>query len=354
MAPANAGEPLDHMSMTSDDGAFAASVRHDPQLETTVILLSYTDSTDPSRSITVGVAPDLGSNMFRFRVGEHDLILCDPALLKRIDFTGAFVLWPLPNRVRDKRYTYRGRTYSLEDVHRPQGNNVLIHGLVFDRPWQRDAPTLTPDGIAVTTHVDITPESPHYHAYPFESRLSLTYTLTRNGVSVTYAVHNRGAHTLPYGFALHPYFVTLSGPEDTLVGIPAAAVMEADDELLPTGRVLEVDGVMYAMFDLRAPVPVGRLKLDHVYTRLNPDAAAVIDYHGQGLRLRLSATDDFTHMVIYTLGDGPYLCLENQTCATDAVNLADRGLADMAHLLEAQPGETRTGAIHYTIDYVAR
>ncbi len=330
---------------------FDATVQHDPAIESTVILLSYKDSARPARSITVGIAPELGSNMFRLRVGEHELIYCEPALLKRMDFTGNFVLWPLPNRVRDRRYTYQGRAYSLADVERPQGNDVLIHGLVFDQPWQYDQPVVAPDAVKVTTHIDITPASPHYHAYPFASRLTLTYTLTADGVTVAYGVENKGATDLPFGFALHPYFATLSGAADTTVSIPATQVMEADRDLLPTGRVLDVDGIMYAMFDLRQPVPVGALRLDHVYTGLLPGQDAVIAYPRQGLRLRLSASDDFTHMVIYTLGGDAFFCLENQTCATDAVNLYAQGRQDIAHLRQVRPGDAAAGSIRYTVEH---
>src|ERR687884_643465 len=101
-----------HDASTEHRGAnnspYTAQVGIDPQLNSTVISLLYEDRKDPSKSITVSIAPDLGSNMFRFRVGEHDLIYCEPNLLKRKDFTGNFVLWPLPNRVRDKSYMYQG------------------------------------------------------------------------------------------------------------------------------------------------------------------------------------------------------------------------------------------------------
>lgn len=329
---------------------YIAQVGVDPELGSTVISLLYEDRENPSRSITVGIAPDLGSNMFRFRVGEHDIIYCEPDLLKRRDFTGNFALWPLPNRVRDKRYVYQGQAYSLEALKRPSGNEVLVHGLVFDRPWHYDSPVSREDSVSVTTYVDITPESPFYQGYPFDSRLSLTYTLTKNSVTVTYHVQNNGSKEMPFGFALHPYFSTLSGGGDTLVSIPADYVMEADEELLPTGRVLDVRGIMYAMFDLRQPVPVANLKLDHVYTGLHKSESAVIAYRKQGMKLRITASEDFTHMVIYTPPDGAFFCLENQTCSTDAVNLHHRGLKELAHLLELRPGESSTGFIEYEVE----
>jgi aldose 1-epimerase len=170
---------------------------------------------------------------------------------------------------------------------------------------------------------------------------------------VSYEVWNKGSQDMPFGFALHPYFSILSGRDDTLVSIPANTVMEADDELLPTGRLLDVRGIMYAMFDLREPVPVGNLKLDHVYTNLQKNESAVIEYRKQAMKLRVSASEESTHMVIYTPPgeDNPFFCLENQTCSTDAINLHQQGLKEMAHLLELHPGETRTGYIQYAIEH---
>src|SRR5438128_10778501 len=69
------------------------------------------------------------------------------------------------------------------------------------------------------------------------------------------------------------------------------------------------------------------------------------------MRLRITASEAFTHMVIYTLpseADGPFFCLENQTCSTDAINLHSRGLGEMAHLIELRPGESSDGFIQYT------
>lgn len=336
----------------TQEQSFSADIRKDAAIDSTVISLRYQDPEDPARCIEVGVAPDLGSNLFRFRIGAHDIIYSDPALLKRMEFTGNFVLWPLPNRVRDKRYTYQGKEYSLTDLQRGD-DPMLVHGLVMDRQWHYEQPIVGSDAATVTTYVDIDPSSPWYAGYPFDSRLSLTYTLTMSGITIIYRVHNNGKDTLPFGFALHPYFSLLSGPNETFVSIPAQTVMEADPALLPTGRLLDVTGKMYAMFDLRQPLPVSSLKLDHVYMDLQPQARAVIEYRQQAIQLAISTTDDFTHAVIFTPPASPSFCLEHQTCSTDAINLNNQGLEykKMAHLLEVQPGASHTGSIHYTLHF---
>jgi aldose 1-epimerase len=338
------------MTSGNTKARYSAEAIHDPDLNSIIIALSYTDPGDPSRNVLACIAPDLGSNFYRLRVGEHELLNCDREKLKQRGHTGTFVLWPFPNRVRDKQYTYRGQHYTFEGVPRPQGD--LIHGLVFDRSWTYDPPQADEQGASVTTSIEMNDHNPYFHAYPFASRLALTYKLTSAGITVTYSVRNLGAQPLPYGFALHPYFRLLSSPERTLVTLPAAHVMEADQRLLPTGRLLDVNSVMYAMFNLNQATPVSHLKLDHVYTGLPALNEALIEHRDHGLRVRITASADFTHAVIYTLGDGPYFCLENQTCSTDAINLFAQDRQDIAHLLEVQPDGESSGFIRYAVEYV--
>lgn len=338
------------MTSGNANAPYSAEVIHDPVLDTTAIVLSYTDASNPARNLLACIAPDLGSNCYRLKVGEHELLHCEPETLKQTGHTGIFVLWPFPNRVRDKQYTYRGQHYTFDGVPRNQG--ALVHGLVFDRAWSYEPPVADEQSASVTTFVEMNADSPYYASYPFASRLVLTYTLTSTGITVTYSVRNTGTQPLPYGFALHPYFHQLSSPESTLVTLPADQVMEADQALLPTGRLLDVQSVMYKMFDLNQPVPVSHLKLDHVYTSLPSAHEALIEHLDHSLRVRIVASADFTHTVIYTLGNGPFVCLENQTCSTDAINLFQNDRQDIAHLLEVQPGAESSGFIRYTVEHV--
>lgn len=338
--------------MTSGNATvpYSAEAIHDSELNTTIIALSYTDPRDPARNLRAEIAPELGSNLYRLRAGERELLFWEVEKLKVRGHTGNFVLWPFPNRVRDKKYTYRGKQYTFDGVPRHQG--PLIHGLVSDRPWDYEPPQASSQDASVTTYVEINADFPYFSAYPFISRLALTYTLNSAGITITYTVTNKDTQPLPYGFALHPYFHQLADPDQVLITLPAAQVMEADQQLLPTGRLLDVDTVMYAQFNLNQPVPLSHLKLDHVYTSLPAASSALIEQPTHGLRLRISASEDFTHMVIYTLGDGPFVCIENQTCSTDAINLFQHDQQDIAHLLEVQPGAEASGFIRYTVEYV--
>ncbi len=324
------------------DTQFSSTIEH-TEVYGTVVTLRYTPSSDGKKPITVSVAPDRGSNMFAFRYGESDIIYTEPELLKTCGFTGNFVLFPTPNRVKDAQYTWHGRTVRQKKHTEAR----ILHGLVYDESWQFDAPIVSDDAVSVTTFISITGQSSLYESYPFLSTLRLCYTLRSSGVTVTYTVNNDGDEDMPFGFALHPYFSLLSGSENTYISVPAKSWMESpSDTLLPTGNLIDVSGKPY---NINTPRPIAELSLDHVYTDLVPRQYATIEYRTLGLRLSLLTTEDFTHTVVYT-GHKNAVCIENQTCSTDAVNLSNRGYIRESHVLTLKPDATHKGTISYTIN----
>ncbi len=307
----------------------------------------------------VEIAPERGSNMYRFQSGEHEIIYGDRELIRNGYWSGNFVLWPLPNRVRGKEYNFEGKTISLQDVRRKEGNEPLIHGLVDDKPWSYSELDADESSARVTTSYEILPDGPEFRHYPFPGKLSLEYVLTDKGVRVGYTVENLGTGNMPFGFALHPYFTVLSGLEKTLVTLPANSIMEADKELLPSGRLIPMGEQEY---DLRRPTPIKGLFLDHVFTDLQLGTPAVIDYTTLGKRLTLDSSPDFTHMVLYSEAaeEKNFICLENQTGSTDMINLHERAvqtgdsaLQKAAHLLVLGAGATHQGYIEYSLQKTA-
>lgn len=327
---------------------FRACVRPHPRLRCDVVVLEHDH-------LTAEVAPALGSNLYRLRYGHCELVCADVERLRRRWWTGTPVLWPLPNRVRDKRYRFGGRTVSLAGVVRPEGNWPLIHGLVDDVAWQHDEPWSDGTSAGVRTWVDMAPGSERFAFYPFPSRLTLEFVLGADGLRIAYRVDNLGDGDLPFAFALHPYLELLDGAATEVV-VPADAVMDADDDLLPSGRLLPVEGT--GAFDLRRPTPVAGLELDHVFTRLHPGAPCALRHPGRGFELLLQGSDDFTHVVLYTMkaASEGIVCLENQTGSTDAVNLharamesGDDELAEAAHLIVVRRGESHEGWVDYRV-----
>lgn len=281
--------------------------------------------------LSLTIAPEYGSNMISLKAGKQELIYCDQELLKNHDFTGNFVLWPFPNRVRNRCYQFNNRRYSLAKVKVPQGNFPLIHGLVRDETWQ-----FTAGNDTLTTWIDITPQFRYWQCWPWRSRLTLKYTLKTDRVRIGYAVANLDKKELGFGFGLHPLFKNTKS-----IKVPARYVMEADADLLPSGKLLPAS--------LNRLTPVADLDLDHVFTGLinNQSPEVVFDH---GLKITIKTSPDFTHCVVYTGEKEKFTCVESQTCSTDAHNLDSRGFIKQAHLIRVKPGGVHHGWVKYQID----
>lgn len=313
----------------------------DPRHNLEFFVLSCRSTTPNGFDLEAWVTPSVGSNCCRFSVNGAAVIDFDPSLL-RSDFTGTPVLYPTPNRVRGGVFRYNGRNYPQS----LRGVEIFEHGLVHGEAWQYRQPQIQGDSVEFSTWIDFEPFSPLFTAFPFKHRLELEFRLQTSGLKITYTLTNQDEQALPFGFGLHPYFMRLEGDEDTLVQIPAEYVMDTSADLLPTGRLLPVQGTH---FDLTEPLPIGSLDLDHVFTGVRAGQSASVFYRRQGLSVRLLASEDFSHMVLYSPRGVNFFCLENQTCSTDAHNLYDRGFTRESGLKLVQPGGVHSGSVTYLI-----
>lgn len=325
-----------------------------------VITLGYKDK-DPSKSMEVKIAPTEGSNLFSFKMGEHDFIYYDPQMPLADYVTGTPVLFPFPNRIEDAMWTWKGRTY----LQKKNGIPIQLHSLVYDEAWEYTEPKFGEEEVLFSTYLNVGKNHPIYRGYPFEFRLELIYKLTSQSLLVTYRVENRDDKDMPFGFALHPYFTKLSGENGTFISVPALYWYESRSDvdkaflnkymgsfqltpnILPTGRLKCVykDGK-----NLIYPVPVGSVNLDDVYTGFLPGTNSYIDYTTLRLRLNILRSSDFTHAVIYTPQGKPYFCIEPQTCSTDAINLYAKG-SDFPHIIVLPKGYMHSGTISFVPEY---
>ena len=283
-----------------------------------------------------------GANLCRYSYRGFNIIDYDPVLLKAGDFTGTPVLYPTPNRVENGVFVFNGKEY--DQVKR--GRRVVEHGLVFDEEWELMDVRATEKRAFLSACITWTKDSPLFDAFPFCHSLRLHFCLLDGVIDIHYDIHNLGTKEIPYGFGLHPYFQKLSGEEKTTVLLPVDYVMEATEALLPTGKITPITEMAY---DLRQPTSIGKLDLDHVFLRKAGDAPALIHYAEQGFGLKIQATNDFSHFVVYSPRNMPYFCVESQTCSTNAHNLYTRGLKDISGLALVPAGAHATGNVKYSI-----
>ena len=309
-----------------------------------VVVLGYKAEGGDLKDLLVKVSPENGNNLFCFQVGGKDIIYYNENKKLNTYFSGNPVLYPFPNRLRNCRYEFNGKKYWQTK----NGIPVFLHSLVFDENWEYAEPVTREEGISLETYLEIDESHPVYPGFPFRHMLKVVYTLTRNKLAISYQVKNKDDKELPFGISFHTYFNKLSGDDGSSLCIPAKYMMEVTDDLLPTGKLIETD---MQPFDLNTPVPLGKLDLDDCFTGLDKTKQVLIDYAGQGLKLFIDSTDDFTHTQVYTPQGQPFFCVETQTCSTDAPNLHAKGFLNEAHLTVVRPQGEARGSMEFSWEF---
>jgi len=331
----------------NDKNQFSYKVEKDSETSWTIVTLSYADPDDSSENKVVKICPDAGANLFSFKIGEYE-ILHQPSSIKELRnlYYGIPVLYPTPNRVRDCKYTFMGK-----EIHQVKnGKERYLHGLVYDERWEFEEPAVNESGVTLKTHITITKGHHLFASFPFENTIRLNYTLLKDKLRFDYEVENQGTNPLPYGFALHPWFKTFGERKDNIIRADVEKSFEAIN-LLPTGKLLDVEGTPQ---DIRKATSLERLDLDNVYFGVSPKTKVNFKYNAINLRIILTASEDFTHLVVFTPIKKNFFCIENQTCSTDAHNMFGKGYEDIAHLLIVEPGKKMSGWIEYIPEWIKK
>ena len=279
----------------------------------------------------------VGANLNRFSRDGADII--GPVYLPNgMQIGGSPVLYPMPNRVRGGVYRFNGKAYDQIK----NGKRILLHSLVRDEPFQFESPVVSSDTITLTLWVDFKPGEAVYEGFPFAHKFSMSYILSEEGLEITYTVDNLSDSELPYGFGIHPFFFRHSGDDETLVSLPAESVIVCDEDILPTGKVMSVEGTD---FDMHIPRPVMDLKFDTDFFSYPAGKSAEIHYLRSGYKVILKTTDEFNHIIFFISPGNPWFCVENMTCSIDAHNLYADGMQKESGLIVLPPGESKTGGI---------
>ena len=283
------------------------------------------------------ITPGVGANLISFTVDGDELIYWDePGFLAGETFTGAFTMFPTPCRLDNCSYAFEGRHI----VQKKGGEQVFIHGLVRDEAMQYRC-----DAASITSWIDITPEHPVYEGFPYRCRFSVSHTLGRDSLTVSFTLENFDTCNIPFGYGIHPFWRIHGERREMRVRVPCDAILDLEN-LVPTGGVTSVIGTD---LDLRAGKDLEGFFIDNAFWKRNPGDAAQLTLAAAGKAIVYEASDNFPHMIVYAPEGQPFVCVENLTTCPNAPNLVTAGHGAVANMLVAAPGATVDGWIKYTI-----
>lgn len=285
-----------------------------------------------------------GANLFSIRYRGVELLQPPASETDMKGFRyGTPILYPTPNRVRDARFQWEGKEYAFPANERTN----FLHGLVHSVAWTSVSREASSDQALIQCELPFEAGRPWFDQFPFPHILRLAISVRDGSVRWTYTVDNsKGSKAVPMGFALHPWFLYQGERKNTRLTVPATHVMEAKN-MLPTGKLLPLEG---STFDARQGKSLDGFVIDDVYYGMQQAKPTILDFRDKGITIRLTASDDFTHLVVYTPADKPWFCVENQTCSTDAHNLFGQGLKKESNLIIVPPGKTHTGWVEFAFE----
>lgn len=282
---------------------------------------------------TLDIAPEWGASILNLSAASGRPVLrpVDPTRVESSSDTGCFPLMPYSNRVRDARFEFAGRTVQL----RPKPGSTLVqHGDVRNRAWQVERVS--------DTHLTADFDSREFADmnWPWAFTARLDYLLHGPHCDIALTLTNMDTEAMPAGMGLHPYFQRLQDGQQPEVQFGAGGWYPTDEHSLPLGGAQAVP----ADLDFSAARPVGAAQIDAVFASW--DGTARLAWPTR--TLTLTADNVFSHLVLFTAPDGS-LALEPVSHATDAFNLAARGVAgtDMQVL---SPGQSLAGAVRLSLD----
>lgn len=297
---------------------------------------------DADANTTAVVLPQAGFNCSRFAVGAVEF-LAPPADASALGKGGSGFGWPIlfpfPNRVAKGEFTFNGKTYRVP-VRPAMGH--AIHGFVNTQPWRITARG-TDNGAWVTGVTDTESNPLLKEHWPWPCRLTVTYRLSGQSLTMSAVAENLGTEPMPFGFGVHPYHplpLTAAGTRARCqIQVPCRERLELTPDCIPTGRRVPAT-------EWLAGHALGDVKLDDVFvgTQTNANGSAcVLRDSDSGWEVTMQADVGFKYWVVYA-PQRSVVCFEPYTCVTDAFNLHARGVADTGFAV-LEPGKSWRGVV---------
>ena len=241
------------------------------------------------------------------------------------------LLFPFPNRLRDGRYQFAGRSHQF--VVNEAATQTALHGFL----WAKKISVMAQEKTATAHSIRLRYECRNEPGYPFAADLELSYTLRSEGaLDVELTVINSDNCAIPFGIGWHPYYTLGCNLADCQLQTPAMRRSLIDGRMLPTG-----DGIADERF--QSSRSLGETSLDNCFALdADVDGDQCVRFFnpaaGFGLELwQKTGANGMNFLQLYTPPERQSLAVEPMSCGIDALNTGE-GLQVL------EPGQKYRGA----------
>ncbi len=238
-------------------------------------------------------------------------------------------LSPFVCRIKNGEYFFENEKHKIEKFYL---KHEAIHGLIYDADFIIKALGSNDDKAFVELSFEYNKKN---EGFPFVFLIEIKYELKKeNTLSITTTVKNISDKNMPLSDGWHPYFKVGKKVDDLIFQLNSNQMIEFDERLLPTGRILPFN-------DFILPKKICDAKFDHCF-KLNENAepACVLRDEENEIELKIVPEKSYPYLQIYTPDDRQSIAIENLSSAPDSFN---NGIG----LIIAKPSESH----HFTTTF---
>jgi aldose 1-epimerase len=282
---------------------------------------------EDQKTKTKAVVYSYGALLNAFIVhGKHNMIdAFDSCAHAKENITNGFKsckLSPFVCRIPEGKYLFNQQAYKTAKFFLGE---EAIHGLIYDAPFEIVDSGADDEQAFVSLRYEYAKKD---EGFPFPYLCTVTYKLEKaNKISTITEIKNDSDQEMPLSDGWHPYFTLGSAVNDLQFKINASQMLEFDDHLVPTGKILPFNKFQ----DLEK---FGETFLDNCFVVNNHHEPACILKSDRGLQLTMWPDKSYPYLQIYTPDHRRSIAIENLSSAPNAFN---NGMG----LIILKPGESR-------------
>ena len=283
-------------------------------------LLNEVIITNESLNLNSSIYPNLGASIQQLKSNGIDIIdgiTNDEKGLKlyKSKFNSSF-LFPSPNRIADGKYNFNGVDYQLEC--NETGLNNSLHGHIYNKSFQVSKIEASENQASVTFSYT---NNGTVQGFPFQYLLDITYTFSKNALSINFKVINIGKQEFPFGLGWHPYFNAKNLASSTL-NFNGDKKYILDEQMIPQQET---------QLPFKTPLTLGETFLDDCFLIKKPETTFKCNEYK--IEIDFTSETEKSYLQVYTPDTRNCIAIEPMTCAPNSFN-------NKNGLLTLKPNET--------------
>lgn len=271
------------------------------------------------------LVPSVGAGVRSFNAGGEPIFREGPSEITDANTGGCYPLVPFSNRVRDGRFTFRGREVRLSPNLSPQKHP--LHGQGWRGAWRVAS--------AEAARAELVFDHPPGE-WPWAYQARHGFELDEGGLTMTLSCRNDSPEPMPCGLGFHPYFPASA---DTVLSTSVTSVWTIDDEVMPVA--LEPAVGHYSLHERQ----VHGVDLDNGYEGWSGEAE--LRWPSRGLTVRISSPEA-RRFQVYAPPDGKVVVAEPVTNANAALNQPEARWGELG-LLVLGPGASTAMSARFEV-----